>query len=46
MLELNDIRTSFLRKGGTGIPDGCDILFMPNVGEPQLFAKNCDKSVN
>jgi len=31
---------------GTGIPDGCDILFMPTVGEPQFFAKAGDKSVN
>ena len=31
---------------GTGIPDGCDILFMPIVGEPQFFAKEGDKSVN
>ena len=31
---------------GTGIPDGCDILFMPTVGEPLLYAKPGDKSVN
>jgi len=31
---------------GTGIPDGCDILFMPTVGEPQFFAKAGDKTVN
>src|SRR5690349_18182588 len=31
---------------GTGIPDGCDILFMPTVGEQQTFAKEGDKSVN
>lgn len=31
---------------GTGIPDGCDILFMPTVGEPQFFAKEGDKMVN
>src|ERR1044072_3179821 len=31
---------------GTGIPDYCDILFMPTVGEPQFFAKAGDKSVN
>ena len=31
---------------GTGIPDGCDILFMPTVGEPQFFAKVADRSVN
>src|SRR6476469_554045 len=31
---------------GTGIPDGCDILLMPTVGEPQFFAKEGDKSVN
>src|SRR4026207_1388470 len=30
---------------GTGIPDGCDILFMPTVGdEVQFFAKKGDKS--
>lgn len=31
---------------GTGIPDYCDILFMPTLGEPQFFAKEGDKSVN
>src|SRR5215211_2553857 len=31
---------------GTGIPDGCDILFMPTMGEPQFFAKAGDRSVN
>lgn len=31
---------------GTGIPDGCDILLMPTVGDPQFFAKEGDKSVN
>lgn len=31
---------------GTGIPDGCDILLMPTVGEPQFFAKEGDRSVN
>src|SRR5882724_11706083 len=31
---------------GTGIPDYCDILFMPTVGEPQFFAKAGDKNVN
>ncbi|MFN6964386.1 MAG: GH92 family glycosyl hydrolase [Pyrinomonadaceae bacterium] len=31
---------------GTGIPDGCDILFMPTVGRPQFFAKAGDRSVN
>ena len=31
---------------GTGIPDGCDILFMPTMGEPQFFAKEGDKSTN
>lgn len=31
---------------GTGIPDGCDILLMPTIGEPQFFAKDGDKSVN
>jgi putative alpha-1,2-mannosidase len=31
---------------GTGIPDGCDILFMPTLGEPQFFAKAGDKSIN
>ena len=24
---------------GTGIPDGCDILFMPTVGEPQYLLR-------
>lgn len=31
---------------GTGIPDGCDILLMPTVGEPSFFAKAGDKAVN
>ena len=31
---------------GTGIPDGCDILFMPLVGEPYLSASAGDRSVN
>src|ERR1043165_4164982 len=31
---------------GTGIPDYCDILLMPTLGEPQFFAKEGDKSVN
>mgnify|MGYP001170194541 CR=1 FL=1 len=31
---------------GTGIPDGCDILIMPTVGEPQFFAKEGNKSAN
>jgi putative alpha-1,2-mannosidase len=31
---------------GTGIPDGCDVLIMPTVGEPQFFAKGGDRSVN
>src|SRR5215203_4031158 len=31
---------------GTRIPDGCDILLMPTIGEPQFFAKEGDKSVN
>ncbi len=31
---------------GTGIPDYCDLLLMPTVGEPQFFAKEGDKSVN
>ena len=31
---------------GTGIPDYCDILFMPTVGDPQFFAKEGDKTVN
>ena len=29
---------------GTGIPDYCDILFMPTVGKPQFFAKEGEKS--
>jgi predicted alpha-1,2-mannosidase len=31
---------------GTGIPDYCDVLLMPTVGEPELFAKEGDKDVN
>ncbi len=37
---------------GTGIPDGCDILFMPTVdlpkslGLPQFYARDGDRSVN
>jgi putative alpha-1,2-mannosidase len=31
---------------GTGIPDGCDILFMPMVGDPQFFTKAGDKVAN
>lgn len=31
---------------GTGIPDYCDILFAPTVGEPQFFAKEGEKSEN
>lgn len=31
---------------GTGIPDYCDVLFMPTIGEPLYFAKEGDKSVN
>lgn len=31
---------------GTGIPDYCDILFAPTVGEPQFFAKEGEKDVN
>lgn len=31
---------------GTGIPDGCDILFMPTLGEPQFTAKDGDEAVN
>src|SRR3954471_7368430 len=31
---------------GTGIPDYCDILFMPTVGQPQLHTKAGDKSVD
>jgi predicted alpha-1,2-mannosidase len=31
---------------GTGIPDYCDILFMPTIGEPQFFAKEGEKSEN
>ncbi len=27
---------------GTGIPDGCDILFMPTVASPQFIAKEGD----
>lgn len=31
---------------GTGIPDYCDVLFMPMLGAPQFEAKAGDKSVN
>lgn len=31
---------------GTGIPDYCDILFMPTVGEPKLEAKEGEKETN
>ena len=31
---------------GTGIPDGCDILFMPTIGEPQYFATAGDNPAN
>ncbi len=31
---------------GTGIPDYCDILFMPTVGEPQFSAQEGEKAVN
>ena len=31
---------------GTGIPDYCDILFMPTVGEPNFEAKEGEKNVN
>lgn len=31
---------------GTGIPDYCDILFMPTVGRPQLSAQEGEKSEN
>jgi putative alpha-1,2-mannosidase len=31
---------------GTGIPDGCDILFMPTIGEPQFRDLLSQDSVN
>ncbi|HQU85006.1 MAG TPA: GH92 family glycosyl hydrolase [Pyrinomonadaceae bacterium] len=31
---------------GTGIPDYCDILFMPTVGKPEFTAKEGEKSEN
>ncbi|HEV8593172.1 MAG TPA: hypothetical protein VGQ55_13785, partial [Pyrinomonadaceae bacterium] len=31
---------------GTGIPDYCDILFMPTVGEPLFLKKDGDRSGN
>ncbi len=31
---------------GTGIPDYCDILFAPTIGEPEWFAKSGDLSEN
>lgn len=37
---------SHLHLSGTGIPDYCDLLFMPTVGEAQFSAQDGDKSVN
>ena len=37
---------SHLHLSGTGIPDYCDILFMPTVGEAQFSARDGDKSAN
>jgi len=31
---------------GTGIPDYCDILFAPTIGEPEFFARKGDLSEN
>src|SRR5688572_6772184 len=31
---------------GTGIPDYCDILFAPTIGEPEFFARRGDLSEN
>lgn len=31
---------------GTGIPDYCDILFAPTIGEPEFFARSGDVSEN
>lgn len=31
---------------GTGIPDYCDILFAPTIGEPEMFAKSGDVGEN
>ncbi|HLM01681.1 MAG TPA: hypothetical protein VK400_11550, partial [Pyrinomonadaceae bacterium] len=31
---------------GTGIPDYCDVLFAPTVGEPEFFARKGDLSEN
>ncbi|HEY0047787.1 MAG TPA: GH92 family glycosyl hydrolase [Pyrinomonadaceae bacterium] len=31
---------------GTGIPDYCDVLFAPTVGEPEFFARRGDLSEN
>ena len=31
---------------GTGIPDYCDVLFMPHLGTPQVFAKDAPKAEN
>ncbi|MDQ3132635.1 MAG: GH92 family glycosyl hydrolase [Acidobacteriota bacterium] len=31
---------------GTGIPDYCDILFMPTIGKPQFFAQSGEKNKN
>src|SRR5829696_3700635 len=29
---------------GTGIPDGCDILFMPSIGDWEFFPKDGNRS--
>lgn len=31
---------------GTGIPDYCDILFAPTIGEPEFFARSSDVGEN
>lgn len=44
--DSNIFGFSHTHLSGTGIPDYCDVLFMPMLGEPAFFAKDGDKSVN
>ncbi len=37
---------SHLHLSGTGIPDYCDVLFMPTIGEAQFSARDGEKAVN
>src|SRR4051812_13231230 len=45
---LDDIIYGFSHThlSGTGIPDGCDILFMPMLGGPHYYGKPGDASAN